>query len=180
MASNRFIHENLNRMSEESIKNTPGSNNTFASSWIAYSLLPHAKFAKNCLRLRSILLRKNVVNLDSYHTRDTCSRDLNTDFTLGNGLFGVVKLTKNPDPDKYGYSGYRIGFDAHLQFSLPNGTWDKNVIIFGVVNSYSVHVDNKKKDILALDEGPPQRVNDSGTTTETKYSVNFKQQFLIC
>ena len=58
MASTRFIHENLNRMSEESIKNTPGSNNTFASSWIAYSLLPHAKFAKNCLRLRSILLRK--------------------------------------------------------------------------------------------------------------------------
>ena len=168
VASNRFIHENLNRMSEKSIKNTPGSNNTFASSWIAYSLLPHAKFAKNCLRLRSILLHKNVVNLDISHTRDTCSRDLNTDFTLGNGLFGVVR---NPDPDNYGYSGYGIGFDAHLQFSLPNGTWDKS---FGVVNSYSVHVDNKKKDVLALGEGPPQRVNDSGTTTETKYSVNFK------
>ena len=158
-------------MSEESIKNTPGSNNTFASSWIAYSLLPHAKFAKNCLRLRSILLHKNVVNLDISHTRDTCSRDLNTDFTLGNGLFGVVKLTKNPDPDNYGYSGYGIWFDAHLQFSLPNGTRDKS---FGVVNSYSVHVDNKKEDILALGEGPRQRVNDTGTTTETKYSVNFK------
>ena len=24
-------------------------------------------------------------------------------FTLGNGLFGAAKLTKNVDPDKYGY-----------------------------------------------------------------------------
>ena len=31
--------------------------------------------------------------------------------TLENCLFGAVKLTKNPDIDKYEYSGYRIGFD---------------------------------------------------------------------
>ena len=33
-------------------------------------------------------------------------RNLNTDFTLGNCLFGSVKLTKNADPDKYKYSHY--------------------------------------------------------------------------
>ena len=27
------------------------------------------------------------------------------------------KVTKNVDPDKYGYSGYGIGFDACSQFS---------------------------------------------------------------
>ena len=32
----------------------------------------------------------------------------------------------------------------------------KNVIIFGVDMSSSVHVDNKKKDILILGEGPTQ------------------------
>ena len=32
-------------------------------------------------------------------------------FTLGNSLFGAVKLTKNAYPDKYRYSGYGIGFD---------------------------------------------------------------------
>ena len=31
--------------------------------------------------------------------------------TLENCLFGSVKLTKNADIDKYGYSGYGIGFD---------------------------------------------------------------------
>ena len=34
---------------------------------------------------------------------------LNTDFTLGNCMFGSVKVTKNADPDKYAYTGYGIG-----------------------------------------------------------------------
>ena len=44
------------------------------------------------------------------------------DFTLGNSLFGAVKLTKNADFDKYKYSGYGIGFDAHGNFSLSDGS----------------------------------------------------------
>ena len=36
--------------------------------------------------------------------------------TLKNCLFGAVSLTKNADIDKYGYSGYRIGFDRHEVF----------------------------------------------------------------
>ena len=39
-----------------------------------------------------------------------------------------MKSTKNDDPDKYRYSGYGIGFDAHSRFSV-NGEWDKNFII---------------------------------------------------
>ena len=62
---------------------------------------------------------------------DTCSRDLSTNFTLGEFLFGAVKLTSNFDPNKYGYSDKDIGFDACSQFSLPNGKKGKNVnIIF--------------------------------------------------
>lgn len=40
---------------------------------------------------------------------------------------GAVKLTKNFDPNKFGYSVYRIGFDAHSQFSLLTGKCGKNV-----------------------------------------------------
>ena len=32
--------------------------------------------------------------------------------TAENCLFGTVSLTKNADIDRYGYSGYRIGFDS--------------------------------------------------------------------
>ena len=48
----------------------------------------------------------------------TWSRDLNGNFTLDNCLFKAVKLTKNADPDKYGYNGYGIGFDTCSRFLL--------------------------------------------------------------
>ena len=40
----------------------------------------------------------------------TWSIGVNTNFPLGNCLFGAVKLTKNADKHTYGYSGYDIGF----------------------------------------------------------------------
>ena len=39
-------------------------------------------------------------------------------FTLGNCLFGTVKLTKNADPDKYGYSGHGVQRDTGPQTKL--------------------------------------------------------------
>ena len=36
------------------------------------------------------------------------ARNLNIKFTLGHYLFGAVKLTKNADPDKYGYSAHDV------------------------------------------------------------------------
>ena len=47
-----------------------------------------------------------------------------------------------------------IGFDNCIQFSLPDGSVGKNIIIIGVDMSTSVHTDNKGKDILILDKGP--------------------------
>ena len=43
------------------------------------------------------------------------------DRTLKNCLFGAVTLTKNADIDRYGYSGYGIGFDRRGHFSFPGG-----------------------------------------------------------
>ena len=37
-------------------------------------------------------------------------------FTLNNCLFKSVKLTKNPDPAKYKYSSYDIGFDSRSEY----------------------------------------------------------------
>ena len=65
-----------------------------------------------------------------------------------------MELTKNADRDKYGYSGYDIGFDARSQFSLPEGSWGggggEMPLFYGVDNSYSVLVDIENKDILVL------------------------------
>ena len=47
-------------------------------------------------------------------------------------MLGAVKITKNNDPDRYVYFCYGIGFDSHPEFSFPDGSANKNVIIFGV------------------------------------------------
>ena len=68
-------------------------------------------------------------------------------FTLRNSLFESVKLTANPGPDKYSYSGYGISFNVPGTFSLPNGGFGEKVIIFGDDMSSSMHEKNNKKKI---------------------------------
>ena len=41
--------------------------------------------------------------------------------------------------------------------------------------SSSVHIDNKKKDILLLGEGPTQGLDGTTLTAERKYSINFTE-----
>ena len=59
-------------------------------------------------------------------------------------MFWAVKLTENGNPDKYGHNGYGIGVGVCSQFSWSNGSLFKNVVIFGIDNSSSAHVDKKK------------------------------------
>ena len=92
--------------------------------------------------------------------------------TLKKCLFGAVALTKNADIDKYGYSGYRIGFDRRSCFSFPGGGFRQNVLIFAVDMSFSTHIDNKKKDILVLGKGPTQGLEHT-LTSEKMQSINF-------
>ena len=53
-----------------------------------------------------------------------------------------MKLTENDDPDKYKYTGYSKGFDYRSEFLFPEGSYGKNVIIFGADMSLSLHNDN--------------------------------------
>ena len=47
------------------------------------------------------------------------------------------------------------------EFSLPDGSVGKNVIVFGADMSSSVHIDKKKKDILILGKGPTKGLDDT-------------------
>ena len=48
-----------------------------------------------------IYIPKKVINLYISYILNPWLRNLNTDFTLNNCLFGSAKLTKNIDLDKY-------------------------------------------------------------------------------
>ena len=89
-------------------------------------------------------------------------------------MFGAVRLTKNKDIDKNGYSGYGIGFDRRESFSFPVGGFGSNVIIVGVDMSSSAHIDNKKKDILILGKGQTQGLEHK-LTAEIMSSINFTE-----
>ena len=75
---------------------------------------------------------------------------------LENCLCAAGNLTKNADIKKYRYWGYGVGFDRHGSFSSPDIGLGKNVIFFGVDMSPSTKIENRKKDILILGEGPTQ------------------------
>ena len=111
-----------NGMSEENIENITKSDCNLAPTFVDHHLLPDMNFNEHRLTKNNISTPKKVVHLYNSYTLGPQSRNLNTDFALGNCLFESVKLTKNPDLDKYRYNGYGIGFDSCSEFSLSDGT----------------------------------------------------------
>ena len=88
-------------------------------------------------------------------------------------MYSAVKLSKNADIDKYRYSGYGTGFNRKGSFLFPGGGFGQNVIIFGVDMSFSVHVDNNKKDILIIGKGATQGLGKHSLIAGKMYSINF-------
>ena len=111
-------------MSEENIENITKSDSSFAPTFVDHHLLPDINFMRHCL-INNIHIPKKVINIYISYSRNSCLRNLNTDYKLNNCFFGSVKLTKNADPDKYKYSGCSIGFDSCSEFSFTDEAWEK-------------------------------------------------------
>ena len=88
-------------------------------------------------------------------------------------MHGAAKLTKNADPDKYSHGDHGVGFDMQIEYTLPDGSVGKNVIMFGADMNSSVHIDNKGKDILIFCKVPTQGLNNTTLTAETQHSISF-------
>ena len=80
-----------NGITEENIE----SDSNFAPTFVDHHVLPDLNFNGNCLIKNNISISKEVINLYISYTLGPQLRNLNTDFTLGNRLFGSVKLIKN-------------------------------------------------------------------------------------
>ena len=139
-------------LSDETIKPPAASDNSLSPLIDYLGNKIRLKFNGDCLKQPKLSYThgKTVNICIAYELGASSSHSDNP--TLENSLFGEVRLTKNVDIDKY--SGYGIGFDRKSSFSFPGGGFGQNVIIFGVDMSSSVHVDNKKKDILILRKDP--------------------------
>ena len=159
-------------LSSESFKAIFTSDNSLNPTLKYYGTRIRVKFTGDCLNQQKITYNHGkVVNIYIAYSLGPSSFKY-SDPTIKNCLFGAITLTKNVDIDKYGYSGYGIGFDRKGSFSFPGGGFGQNVIIFGLDMSSSTHIDNKKKDILILGVGPTQGLEHT-LTAEKMYSINF-------
>ena len=86
-----------------------------------------------------------------------------------------MKLTKNTDTSKYGYSGYGICFDSGSNFNSGNITNGRNVIIFGVDTKNSIHLTNKTQNIYVMGKDFIQGISNITIYTESIYKTNFTQ-----
>ena len=139
------------------------------------------QFTGSCLKQpKFTFTHKKVVNIYIVYELGASSVH-DSGLTIKNCLFGAVTLTKNADIQKYKYSAYGIGFDRRSSFSFTGGGFGQNVLIFGADMSISIHIDNKKKDILLLGRRPTQGL-ESTLTAEKMYSINFtvtKKKFCL-
>ena len=161
-------------MSKEIIK-APRSNNNILLPTIENtfdSKKIKLKFNGSCLVQGQITYTpKTIVNIYIVYAI-TKKNSISSYPTLENCLFGAVKLTKNPDFDKYKYSGYGIGFDRRGEFSFGDG-FGQNIIILGTDMGSSVHANNKRRNILVLGKDFTQGLDNTAIYVVKLYSINF-------
>ena len=160
-------------LSDESIKPPATSDNSLNPELNYYGTKTRVKFTGSCLKQSShIFTHKKIINI--YIIYELAASSSHTSYPTIKNCF---TLTKNADIEKYKYFGYGTGFDRRSSFSFPSGGFGQNVLLFGT----SIHVDNKKKDILVLGRGPAQGL-ESTLTAEKMYSINFtvtKKKFCL-
>ena len=124
-------------LSAESVKPPTTSNNSLTPALSYYGTKTRVKFVESSLKQPKIsYIHGKVVNIYIVYELGASSSH-NKDPTLKNCLFGAVTLTKNPNINKYGYSGYGIRFDRTSSFSFSGDGFGHNVLIFGVDMSFS-------------------------------------------
>ena len=161
-------------LSDERINSIKTPNHSITPNLNYYGTTTRIKFNGSCLEQDKVIFNHGkVVNIYIVYE---ISKSINiSDYlTLENCLIGAVTLTKNADIDRYGYSGYEIGFDRHGSFPFPGTGLGRNVIIFGVDMSSPTKIDNRKKDILILGKGPTQGLEHL-LSAEKIYSIDFTE-----
>ena len=123
---------------------------------------------------------KNVINIYVVYKLDPISSTRNIDYTIQNALFGAMKITKNADYSKNDYTGYGLCFDEGGEFShtVRQGNFDRttdarNVIIFGVDMSSSIHATNRANNIYVMGKEFIQGINDTTIYAEKLFHNNF-------
>ena len=129
------------------------------------------------MRMEKFIFNLNVnLHVNLYIVYELKNRRIDSpDFTVQNGLFGAVKITKNVSTSHYKYEGYGICFDSESSFSFSNRIDAKNVIIFGVNTGNNSHSTNTTQNIYVLGKDFVQEINNTTIYAESQYRTNFTE-----
>ena len=152
----------------------------FKNNETMYVYLQGSHFQQN--NVISLINNNNVINSYIVYKLDPISSTRNTDYTIQNALFGAVKINKNTDSSKNNYTGYGLCFDEGGGFchTVKQGNFDrttnaKNVIIFGVDMSYSIHATNRANNIYVIGKDFIQGINNTTIYAEKLFHNNFTE-----
>ena len=114
-------------LSVEGIKPPSTSDNSLTPGVSYYDTKTRVKFTGCCLKQPKVsYTHGTIVNIYIVYEL-SASVSHNNDPTLKNCLFGAVTFSKDADIDKYGYSGYGIGFNRKSIFTFLDGGFGQNV-----------------------------------------------------
>ena len=138
----------------------------------------YVSFNGNYFEQDPITIPNNVINIYIVYKLDPISSTRNTDYTIQN----AIQITKNTDSSKNNYKGYRLCFDEGCEFghTVKQGNFNrttnaKDVIIFGVNTSSSVHATNKANNIYVMGKEFIQGINDTTIYAEKLFHNNFTE-----
>ena len=127
------------------------------------------------------VFNKNLVNIYIVYKLDPIASTRDTSFTIQNALLGAMQITKDAtDNSKNNYKGYGICFDEGSEFghTITEGgrahtTDARNVLIFGVDMSFSVHATNRANNIDLMGTGLTEGIHDTTIYAEKNFYRNF-------
>ena len=173
------IYDSLNKNVLNSVRNTKTVSPNITKN-INGQL--YVSFNGNYFKQDRITIPNNVINIYVVYKLDPISSTRNTDYTIQNALFGAMKITKNTDSSKNNYTGYGLYFDEGGEFghTVKQGNFNrvtnaKNVIIFGVDTSSSIHATNRANKIYVMGKKFIQGINDTTIYAEKRFHNNFTE-----
>ena len=143
----------------------------------------HVYLSGNYFKQNKVIIpnNDNVINIYCVYEMQPIASSRDSSFTIQNALFAAMQITKNAtDNSKNNYKGYGICFDERSQFGhtitedgRAHTTNGRNVLIFGVDMSFSVHATNRTNIIYVMGDGLPQGIHDTTLYVEKNYWRNF-------
>ena len=104
------------RLSAEPITAPTTSSNSLTPALSYYGTKTGVKFSGSCLQQPKVSYTLGTIAIIYIVYELGASSPHVDDPMLKNSFFGAARLTKNTGIDKYGYSGYGIGFDRRSRF----------------------------------------------------------------